>query len=528
MADGPADAVPAESPPRTDSAAADPTSALRRGGWRKKAALALGSFLATALLLELCARLVFAVAPSTPWHVRDGVYHHSLPVVNGHRYAIPEEREGRLRRTPVDGEVRIAVFGESSVQGAPWGLDASPPAILYDLLAPRLEGRTLTVINMGRGSTTMLDAYYYLLATAPYRPEYVIFYQGTNDNLLGFEACLPVRHPWVHAVWRAAVSRSRLLWGLRVRGPDLLRGADRNRGPGPSGQPGGCDTNDGRRRWIATLLDTAVDTGAQVIVATPTRHDLAGVEIAQSMRPGAGPLADGLAAFDPEYLALLRCSLDEGCVLGDVVSEIVAADPDPAPDSIAYRLSWWPRDTDTLGAQWRSEAESRGIPVIEWHQLLRESAPDHVVATPPLADVVHLSIDGYATLASTWARTVEALHRGEPAPALTTDDLTTPDTARYHDHIDTAGTASRRSNGYCLLSRDEAGRWLSVSSLVIASSFLRTAWEGCADRESGLMLGWLRTQVGLPPQLPEDLADALETADIDALVASFEWGSDRW
>ncbi len=208
------------------------------------------------------------------------MYHHSLPVVNGLKYGVSVRRDGRdrLPRAADEDEVRVFVFGESSVQGSPWTPHESPAAMLRDQLAPRLGDRRLTVVNMGRGSAMTLDTYYYLLAARRYAPDVVIFYQGTNDLFDGFEGCLPANHPTLHRLWRAAVRHSRLLWGVRVHGPSSLRRAASSTSRNSPSGPARCSTPDGFEAWVSILVETAQATGAEVIVTTPIADVAAYIE----------------------------------------------------------------------------------------------------------------------------------------------------------------------------------------------------------------------------------------------------------
>ena len=101
---------------------------------------------------ELSTRLL--VAPPAPILLRDGIYVSQLPLVSG-RDTVAWLSGGDhppLSTAKRDGEIRIFVFGESSVQGSPWEYPGSPPTMLYDQLHSRFPGRDLTVVNMGRGA----------------------------------------------------------------------------------------------------------------------------------------------------------------------------------------------------------------------------------------------------------------------------------------------------------------------------------------------------------------------------------------
>jgi len=141
----------------------------------RKLLLLTGSLITSALVLEGLARVI-AGSPA-PWRVREGVYHHSLPVLFSGPSPVeipsPQEPVSFLPEKKKPEELRVMVFGESSVQGAPWDLDVSAPAMLYDLLAERLPARTVKVVNMGRGAAMTLDSFYYLLAMRRFSPDII-------------------------------------------------------------------------------------------------------------------------------------------------------------------------------------------------------------------------------------------------------------------------------------------------------------------------------------------------------------------
>ena len=302
----------------------------------KRASLGLGSLVLVGLTLELIVRV--CVTPLSPWSVREGVFHHSLPVGSGFATALPEPPEGSypLPEEPRGDELRVFVFGESSVRGTPWSLAISAPAMLRDMLASRFPGRRVSVVNMGRSGAMTIDSYYYLVAAARFEPDVIVFYQGTNDEYdVGFEICLPGTHPRLHAVWRWMVERSRLLWAVRALGPAWVRSfAGGGRELGDFARPWEgerCPKGAVFRAWTRGLVDRALGTGAQVIVAGPTRSDVSGLEYSQ-MRAhrgrDLGTVVDELPAI---YRRTVLCALQRTCRLGELYEELVDLQARTAP-----------------------------------------------------------------------------------------------------------------------------------------------------------------------------------------------------
>ena len=199
------------------SEAARPPRPRRRGArWL----LALAS-LASTLLLGECGVRCFVPRPA-PHRASEGLYFNTLRKVDGFdtRLIVTGESLPEKKRP---GELRIAVFGESTVQGSPWDSMGSPPTMLRDQLVALYPGRDLTIINMGRGAGYSMDAYYFLVSLKTFALDYVIVYEGANDEYkLDREMCLPSTHPHLHAAWRWIVTHSRLAFTLRAVAPGWL------------------------------------------------------------------------------------------------------------------------------------------------------------------------------------------------------------------------------------------------------------------------------------------------------------------
>ena len=244
--------------------------------WRCLRGLAARLALAATSLLLFCvaAELIFRafVAPPELFELREGVYVHSLPQLNGREVLVPSWPERPpMQEEKAPNELRVFVFGESSVYGAPFHPVATAPAMLKDLLQERYPDRKVSVANMGRGSAYTLDSYYYMVAFERFEPDVMVFYQGTNDRFdYDAELCAPVHYPRAYAFYRWLVERSRLLWAVRAYGPQYLR-AGRSGEAGssyPDGMPREpkCGHAEGFVGWARILMETAQEMGATAVV----------------------------------------------------------------------------------------------------------------------------------------------------------------------------------------------------------------------------------------------------------------------
>ncbi len=509
----------------TDGAA---SSSAARGGSRRKSwrriglrlGLAFGAFALTVAVLEFAARMALEDHPPLH-HVRDGVYFHGMPLVNGlswtsERTSPPNAELLSLR--PSDRELRVFVFGESSVQGCPWTVEASPPAMLYDLLEPRFPDREVTVVNLGLGGAMMLDAYYYLLSVRPYGPDVVVFYQGTNDNFFrGTENCMPATHPWLHAAWRGLVERSRLLLAVRTLGPARLRDAAGDGGAGDSTSPPSlCPPTTAYAGWTDILVGAAGETGAEVVVVTPVQS-----VFAYSGTLNAGdPRSQGLPAFvdslhgTPRELA--RCVLDARCSLPDSASaavEVGRAEPGSS-DSTERQLAEALIELDVLETAWTASAEEHGATLVDFWSYVRDRVPAGIPMAPLVVDTVHLSLEGYALLALLMADATEAAVRGIPAPAIEGVDHPLPDVSAYVELLDRDSAPVTRRD-VCSTYRAEGALWLSAGAVVIGTGLLQQAWEMCQDDTAGLALAWLHDRLDIPTALPSAVVERARYLDID-------------
>src|SRR5689334_22056910 len=105
----------------------------RRGRLGPNLALAIVSLIATVSVLEGAAHL--ALGRLAPVLQRERYYRQALPLVNRPTpYWFEPGIGGTLPESKEEGEIRVLVFGESSVAGVPYGSLASAPAILHDIL----------------------------------------------------------------------------------------------------------------------------------------------------------------------------------------------------------------------------------------------------------------------------------------------------------------------------------------------------------------------------------------------------------
>jgi lysophospholipase L1-like esterase len=466
----------------------------------KRALLALASLLVTSLLLEGATRLF--LAPPTPVELREGIYVHQLPLVNG-RQTVPGVRGRPLAEQKRPGETRIFVFGESSVEGGPWGYFGGPVTMLRDQLHASFPDRDLTVVNMGRGAATTMDAYYFLVTIERFAPDLIVFYQGGNDFFsTDRERCLPSEHPRLHAAFRWLVEHSRLVWTMRAQGPSFFARWTSPPSAGASAEKEVdlCDDGAGFSAWAELLVATAKRMTPNVIVATPVQNPLRWAE--PSGRWGVEQRLDVQAKSEP-YKRLLGCVLDERCdLVATWAHELVAG---------RYHSPW----VDARREAWRRAATERSASFIDVGADFAQHAEGGL--RPPLfSDEVHLTFEGYWRLAWLWSRAVEPMLG---APVSHPDAPPPLDRPRYLAAVMRHG----RKVGACFL-LGSADVYLRADMPLIAASILRlaVAFEAQLPGEPArsraglvaqLLLGTLRRDLGLDPSLPPALAPRLASLD---------------
>lgn len=482
--------------------------------WTKRLTLSVVSFLVTFLVLEGVFRLLDL--PGAPVQLREGVYASQLPMVTG-RDTVPVLTGSPLPVAKRPGEIRVFVFGESSVEGGPWGYGGSPPSMLRDHLHARSPQRDFTVINMGRGASTMMDAYYFLVSIEPYAPDYVVFYQGSNDLFhTDAERCAPALHPRAYGAWRWLVQRSRFLWAARALGPRLYTrlapGISAKPAPSPGHafgkdqQPGDlCDVTAGFPAWTDLLVSTAQAMGARVVVTTPVENPLR----------WADENARSLSTPGEPYQRLLSCALADDC---DIVATWKAVRDTPT-------FTW-----DRLAPRrraWRETARARGAGFVDFAGSIERDA-EGGLRPAIFAEEVHLSLEGNWRLASAWAGELGALIEDGPSPGLAPPPAAAVD-ERYY--LSEAARYSHQDGGACILLRC-AERYVRLNMRVLAAELLRSAasLDGPAPSRAGataeLVLGRLRRDAGLDPRLPPSLAARLEGLDLRKLTEELQKHSD--
>ncbi|MCX5797273.1 MAG: SGNH/GDSL hydrolase family protein [Elusimicrobia bacterium] len=459
-----------------------------------RVALSAASFVLTVSALELLTRLFLPVP--APVLLKEGVYVSRLPLVNYRisDHGISDHRPGApLGRRRRKGELRVFVFGESSVQGSPWGPFGSAPTMLRDFLRARLPDRPITVVNMGRAGSMAMDAYYYLLAIRRYQPDLIIFYQGVNDRFdTDSEACLPLSRPKAHGLWRRLVERSHLLWTVRARGPDLLISLLRQRG-GPQ-FPGHdrCDADLAFQAWTDLLVQTARQMGAETVVTTPVQSTVTSLEYTRRREAGDGSLGSFLDACDGDYRRLLVCRLTKGC----------------DPDSLARSLV---RGDDRIierGECWKRSARRFGGHVVGLRDFIVRASPRGVLSFPFIVDGIHLSMEGNWTLAFLWSRAIdEVLQHREPS-AVSPREVPAPQISPYAADLP-RDTGMRHEE----LLEMTGLRYLQARMPLLAAPMLQEASERYHIRRARQALDYLRERLGVAPRA----ADAA-SFDMDALL----------
>ncbi len=466
--------------------------------WLKRILLSLGSFVFLWLLLELAA---FLLTPNQyPWHLRDGIYCNSLPLVTGHsQFGFPPSMgAGLLPAHKRPGEFRILVFGESSIEGIPLDHYASPPTMLHDQLKAAFPDRDFTVVNMGKTGSIATNVFYYLLVSRSFEPDAIIFYFGANDaSSLGGEQCWAGEHPKTHAVWRSLVRNSPMLRSLRIYLPQILWSGQ----SGTSGGQQGCSV-DPFVFWTRELVRLALESAPLVFVTSPVTSALKSVE--QDGRT----LAEALQ--DPLYSSLLRCKLDPTCDLPALFKKQVVL-----PSLFALLIGMqdnhyaeWVTTSVFRAETWEESAAELGATYIDFYKSLRSISPGEIIGlrNDQFADEIHLTLQGYMYLARHWT---EALR-----PHLTGETSRTPEFPQPHEVAQYG--AAIRVWGYSPLLNYVRRGWLLTC--IDGFQALSTLQGHGVRRDLALMvIGWTRAQVGLDPQLPPDLAPLLPLFDPTAV-----------
>lgn len=459
----------------------------------RRLALSTAALVGSFVLLEGVARALLPVP--APIQLRDGIYLNTLPLVNGlsmDRGELPQTG-AYLPEKKGEHELRVFVFGESSAVGGPWGYAAASATHLHDLMKKAWPDRVPTVVNMGRSGSYTLDAWYYLLLSARFSPDVVIFYGGNNDRYdVDAEMCLPGEHPWLHALWGKAVAHSWLLWNVRVLGPARL-GYSRTVGAGGPAKEH-CAPDQAFAGWAEALVATASDLGAQIIVSLPVSSTAAELDLWEAGgAPGkAGKVAP--EALSPEFKQLLTCRLTPTC-------DFPAALDAELSRKQAHGFKTF--EMQTLNARMaglRDAASRHGAQVVDLGDALRAQSPRGILGPPLIFDEVHLSPEGYWILASRWMDTLipmitgsSAAHSGAPRPARPADD---PAWQAYQPQLRAAHQRRLVFEGL---------RYLEQWRPLLATSMLLEASETYQNAQAQVALGWIRLQLGLSSDLPPEL-----------------------
>ncbi len=449
--------------------------------------------------LEVAARLYMPrVAPA---QFADGYYLNTLPLITADIQTVRHREswtpDDLLDEDKAPDELRIAILGESSVEGAPFDANVSLAKMLHDRVRAALPDRRVTLLNMGRTASISTNVYYYLLAIARYEPDYIVFYMGMNDqDAMPGEQCMLAERPRLHGAWRTVVERSWGAWLARVYGPRMLWSSPLERGDSEDWASSHCSLPS-FALWTDLLLEAARATGAEVVLATPARSAAAGFEpvIVDQRAPEARP------DFPDRYRGLVACRLTDGC---DYVS--LLRDELNASGEMAEYVDHHARKA----AAWTEAAARHDAEVVEFHRALEEASPGGLIGTAFFADWLRMLPDGYMYLAKLLSERIVASHEGrEPAPMGPPTDA---ELAPYVDALQVTG-------GPSTMNQFQRGYFLTAVPLL---EFIvdRFGEGSCNDEHlcdqavlARVMLGWLRTQVGLEHGLPPDLAERAQRFD---------------
>jgi len=468
-----------------------------------------------------------------PTKVRDGLYRNVLPLLTGTGgKPIPlwdlHTHGERLGEEKAEGEVRIFVTGESSVEGSPFDVHASMPAMLRDELHRRFPKKKVTVVNLGRSSSIAANTFYYVLYMRRYEPDFVVFFMGMNDtDGMPGEQCAPARHPRLHRVWRSMVGSSWALWLVRAYGPQLLWSYSSRTDWYP---PKDCPKQT-FPAWTRILTEQARDIGARVVVATPVSS--AATQLERSRTQGE---SSKLPVLSPDYVRTLRCALEERCDLSAHLLEVLdkavwyakmcdlvgAVEGPEQGDSLADR--WCRTHPGTLlekhkltvgyrAQAWKEAAEAHGAEYIDFGRALEAASPHGILAERFFADRQHLLPLGYLYLARLVAARIEAALAGEPAR-----EVVAPTEEEVQPYLDDVWASSVE----VALEQVARGWYVTgVPGLLYAVEVFPP--ERCAKKRpafcaqielAAVTLGWLRRRAGLDPGVPPELLPRVESFEV--------------
>lgn len=467
---------------------------------KNKLILASISLIITLLALEIIARLY--MPQLAPVSVREGLYTNILPLVTsagGPPIALKNlSRWGvKLKEEKKDGEIRIFILGESSVEGSPFDINASIAAMLLDRLRELLPGREITVVNMGRSSSVSANVYYYLLYVSRYSPDFIVFYMGMNDTVgMPGEQCMPLLHPHIHGVWRSLVEHSWLLWLTRTYGPQFLWLATDKRDWNP---PTDCPmpTFD---LWFDILVKTARAISPNVIVVNPVRS--VAVEFEENREH-----PENLTKMSEQYRELLACELTEGCDYSAMLKEKLklekSKDEEIRREKHNYQVS-------ARASAWKKAAMNYGAEHIELDRIFESASRHNILAEDFFADWLHLLPKGYLFIAHLVGERIRSMITGLPERAVEVPKK--EDVKRYIE-------ASTVSGVPIAFSQFRFGLALTVvpGLKFIVESFPKEICERkrfCNEIElAELALGWLRVQAGLDHGLRPELLEEFKEFD---------------
>ncbi len=479
--------------------------------------LAFTSVLLTLLVLEGLTRLF--ISPPAPVQLRDGLYAGQLAKVNGRDTVLFAEGEP-LPEKKRDGEIRIFVFGESSVQGSPWGYFGSPPALLYDQLRAVVPGKDLTVVNMGRGAGYMIDSYYFLASIGRFSPDYVVVYQGGNDSYrVDREMCMPATHPVLYRGWRWIAEHSRFAWTVRAQGPRVIANFVHPGGAVRSDSPMGsaelCDGTTAFRGWSEILSETGRGMGARVIMTTPVQNPLRWAEDGGAFSDIDLPLRP--TEREEGYQRLLACILTDGCDLPAVWNEVRPA----GRHGGGYQRDYWGEPRPRVMLEAAAKTGARGIDLFAYMEKHAKGGLSPLL----FSDEMHMTLEGYSQLAWLWTSLL-----GPDLGSGPLSELPPPvDRERYLEdifrHGGNGGMGGAGQSGRACLLFSSATLYLRVNMSLIAGSLLEQALSldapapgvlptTRAGLQAKLLIGWLRRLDGLDPQLPSALAARLGDVNI--------------
>jgi len=290
--------------------------------------------------------------------------------------------------------LRIVLIGESAAKGYPQPRNLAMSAFLETMLAERLPGRTIEVINLGTTAVASFPLVYATRDALAFDPDLVIFYVGNNEffgaygtesiNAAGVSSPTGLR--MIRALRGLALAQTLSAWLYREPPVDRsLMEEMMGRAVVPPDAPSRERAARNLRANLDAMLAATRDAGVPAIVCTTASNE-----------GGMAPIGESV-----EALAAFRRA-EQFAAQGDLSAAreafLDARDLDPMP---------W-RPTRATENAIRDAAAAAGAPLCDIATIFRDESPRGATTWDLLDDHVHLSVAGQIRAARAMTETALA------------------------------------------------------------------------------------------------------------------------